>query len=49
MNAILRRGGERPSAHNLRRLLSAALHATLERMTVPYRDVPPELFRLPPF
>lgn len=28
-----------------RRLLSRALHATLRRLTVPYRDVPPESYR----
>jgi hypothetical protein len=29
------------------RLLSAALHATLRCLTLPYRDVAPESYRLP--
>jgi len=31
----------------LGRLLSAALHATLRRVTLPYRDVDPEFYRFP--
>jgi hypothetical protein len=31
------------------RLLSGILHATLERMALPYRDAAPEYFRFPLF
>lgn len=33
--------------HKVNRLLSAALHATLRRLTLPYRDVAPEFYRFP--
>jgi hypothetical protein len=33
----------------LGRLLSAIVHATLERMMVPYRDAAPEYYRFPWF
>jgi hypothetical protein len=32
-----------------RRLLSRALHATLRRLSLPYRDVLPESYRFPWF
>ena len=34
---------------NVRQALSAILHATLDRMTVPYRDIPADFYRFPPF
>lgn len=34
---------------NVRRALSAILHTTLDRMTVPYRDIPADFYRFPPF
>lgn len=38
----------RPAAGGaLGRLLSAAAHATLERLPLPHRDLPPEWFRFP--
>ena len=45
------RTAARPQApgHKVRRALSAILHATLDRMTVPYRDLPPDFYRFPPF
>ena len=35
--------------HKFARLLSTILHGTLDRMTLPYRDVAPEVFRFPIF
>jgi hypothetical protein len=32
-----------------RRLLSTVLHVTLDRITLPYRDVPAEFYYFPPF
>jgi len=57
MNTILTRAGAQPATaapqpaapRRARRLLSRMLHVTLDRMSLPYRDIPPELFRFPPF
>ena len=55
MNAILARSAAAPTtrapapvpAPTLRQLLTALLHATLDRLSLPQRDVPPEFFRFP--
>ena len=53
MNTIPRRTGDRPATpvtrHRARRLLSKVLHVTLDRMTLPYRDMPAEFYYFPPF
>jgi len=53
MNTILKRAGDRPATpvnpHRARRLLSRVLHVTLDRMTLPYRDMPDEFYYFPPF
>jgi hypothetical protein len=53
MNPIPRRAGDRPAMtaapQRVRRLLSTVLHVTLDRMTVPYRDMPAEFYYFPPF
>ena len=54
MNKILTRAGARPAPQSAaprraRRLLSTVLHVTLDRIALPYRDIPAEFYRFPPF
>lgn len=56
MNAIMSRAAglpprDKPSGRGARllRRLSALATAAAERLTSPYRDVPPEFYRFPPF
>ncbi len=56
MDTVMTRGAAAPLTHEpapatfrIRRLLSAILHATLGRVPMPQRDVPPEYYRFPLF
>jgi len=52
MNAILTRTSDAPAMpapwRGLGRLLTTLALATLERITLPQRDVPPDFYRFPP-
>ena len=59
MDTILTRSADAPATrgpgqlrHAAKRwlnVLSAVAYAAVERLALPYRDLPPEFFRFPPF
>ena len=49
MNAILTGAAARPPRRSILRRLSTLALATLERIALPQRDLPPGFYRFPPF